>query len=411
MVRANRVRSIPVGHFDTIPAGAPVASTAGARSVLLVDDDAAVSRALKQVLTMAGYDVVAVNDGSTAVEEILSRSFDVILSDIQMPSMSGLDLMRLVRACDLDVPVVLMTGNPSLDTAVEAVEVGALQYLTKPVPNDVLVKVVERASGLHRAAQMRRDSLNPQGNANAQARDRVELQTRFDRALTTMWMAFQPIVDASRQRLFGYEALMRTQETSFAHPGAILETAERLDRLHDLGRRVRALAARAFERASTDALLFVNLHTRDLLDDALYDATSPLTQLARRVVLEITERTAIDVVKDLHRRLRALRAYGFRIAIDDLGSGYAGLSSFVSLEPEIVKIDMSLVSGVHQSAIRQSLIGSMASLCEQMGIQVVAEGVELVEERDHVRRLGCHLLQGYFFAKPGPAFPQPRALA
>ncbi len=100
-----------------------------------------------------------------------------------------------------------------------------------------------------------------------------------------------------------------------------------------------------------------------------------------------------------------LRYHGFRIAIDDLGAGYAGLSSFVALAPEIVKLDMSLVREVHRLEIRQRLIESMASLCSEMGMRVVAEGVEAAEESECVRRLGCDLVQGYRFAKPGPPFP------
>jgi EAL domain-containing protein (putative c-di-GMP-specific phosphodiesterase class I) len=219
-------------------------------------------------------------------------------------------------------------------------------------------------------------------------------------------MAFQPIVDPARRRVFAYEALMRAEEPSLPHPGAILEAAERLARLPDLGRRVRDLSAKAFERAPRDALLFVNLHTRDLLDTALFDGSAPLTRMADRVVLEITERSSIDDVKDVQSRVSVLRFNGFRLAVDDLGAGYAGLSSFVALEPEFVKLDMSLVRGVHDSPIRRRLVASMTSLCTEMGMRVVAEGVELEREHDCLLECGCELLQGYLFARPGPPFPK-----
>ena len=132
--------------------------------------------------------------------------------------------------------------------------------------------------------------------------------------------------------------------------------------------------------------------------------------MARRVVLEVTERATIDDVKDVQARVAKLRHLGFRIALDDLGAGYAGLSSFAVLEPEIVKLDMSLVRNVHLSEIRARLIGSMTNLCKQMGMLVVAEGVEAHEERDSVRAIGCDLLQGYLYAKPGPPFPVPSML-
>ena len=101
---------------------APVGS-----SILVVDDDLAVGRAIARVLGRRGSDVVVVHDGQAAIDALLARRFDVILSDIQMPGMSGVDLLSIVRAYDLDVPVILMTGAPSLETAMEAVSLGALQ--------------------------------------------------------------------------------------------------------------------------------------------------------------------------------------------------------------------------------------------------------------------------------------------
>ncbi len=98
---------------------------------------------------------------------------------------------------------------------------------------------------------------------------------------------------------------------------------------------------------------------------------------------------------------------GFRIAVDDLGAGYAGLTSFALLEPDFVKFDMALVRDVQTSPIRQKLIGSMTTLCREMGMRVVAEGIETVEERDTVMQLGCDLLQGFLLGRPGRAFPTP----
>jgi EAL domain-containing protein (putative c-di-GMP-specific phosphodiesterase class I)/CheY-like chemotaxis protein len=384
---------------------------AGKPSILVVDDDVLLARALGRILQSAGYEVTVANDGSVAVQEITRRPFDVVLSDISMPDMTGVDLLRIVRTYDLDVPLILMSGTPTVETAMEAISLGALQYLLKPFANDVLLEAVERAARLHRMARMKRDAMRLFGKTGVQPGDRAGLNTCFDRALESMWMAFQPIVDATTRTIFGYEALMRTREPSLPDPGAVLVAAERLHQLEDVGRRVRALSAKAFERIDGDALLFVNLHTRDLLDPELYDPDAPLSKIATRVVLEITERSTIDDIKDVQERTSALRRAGFRIAIDDLGVGYAGLSTFAALEPEMVKLDVSLIHNVHMSTIRQRLIGAMTSLCGEMGIRVVAEGIELAEECSSVRGLGCNLLQGHFFAKPGPAFPAVEAFS
>ena len=391
---------------DTRPLRVPQRGTAGEKSVLVVDDEESLCRALERVLHAQGYEVTTAKNGAEALEAITQRQFDVILSDIHMPGMTGVDLLRIVRAYDLDVPIILMTGNPTLETAMDAVSLGALQYLSKPIAHDVIVDAVHRASRLHRLAEAKRDALALAGKSEDQPGDLAGLEASLERALDSMWMAFQPIVDVKRQRIFGYEALMRTREASLPHPGAVLEAAERLDRLEAVGARVRDLSATAFAKAPKDALLFVNLHTRDLLDSQLYEAQSPLSRVADRVVLEITERATIDNIKDIKARVSVLRYNGFKLAIDDLGAGYAGLSSFVALEPDIVKLDMSLVRNAHSSPVRQRLIESMASLCKELSIQVVAEGVELAEEGFTVQQAGCDLLQGYYFARPGPPFPE-----
>jgi EAL domain-containing protein (putative c-di-GMP-specific phosphodiesterase class I) len=376
--------------------------------VLVVDDDEALARTLRRLLD-GPFDVELASSGHAALEAIKRRSFSAILSDIEMPGMSGVELLRGVRAHDFDVPVILMTGTPTVTSAIDAVTLGALNYLVKPVANDVLVKAVQRATRLREIGRMKRQALKLMGESATQATDLAGLQLGFDRALESMWMAFQPIVRTDG-RLFGYEALMRAKEPSLPHPGAILAAAERLGRVAEVGKRVRALSAEAFAQAAPDTVLFVNLHTIDLLDSTLYATTAPLARLADRVVLEITERSTIEHVGDVQVRVAELRRLGYRIAIDDLGAGYAGLSSFAALEPQIVKLDMSLVRNVHQSDIRKKLIESMAGVCKQMGMLVVAEGVESREERDCVRDMGCELLQGYLFAKPGPPFPVPAAI-
>jgi EAL domain-containing protein (putative c-di-GMP-specific phosphodiesterase class I) len=221
-------------------------------------------------------------------------------------------------------------------------------------------------------------------------------------------MAYQPIVSWSRHEVFGYEALLRSREPSLPHPGAILDAAERLERLPELGRAIRAKAAEPANRMGPDAMMFVNLHTQDLLDEELFDRKSPLARIADRVVLEITERASLHHLRDVHPRIARLREMGFRIAVDDLGAGYAGLTSFAQLEPEVVKLDMSLVRGVHTQPTKQTLVRTMIGMCHELGMQVVAEGIETPEERDAILEAGCDLLQGYLFARPGTAFPPAR---
>jgi EAL domain-containing protein (putative c-di-GMP-specific phosphodiesterase class I) len=373
-------------------------------TVLLVDDEPEALRAFERTLRGAGYQVEAFVSAREAVKRVSAGGVHVVVSDISMPEMTGVELLRTIRAHDADLPVVLVTGLPAIDSATDAVEYGAFKYIVKPFEPEVLRNAVERARKLYRLARMKREALKLLG-ANAVSADRAGLEASFESALGSLWMAFQPILRADGGSVFGYEALLRSDEPTLIRPDLVVDAAERLGALDRLGRKVRQLAAEAMVAAAPDATLFINLHPHDLADDALFDPVSPLGKIAKRVVLEVTERAAIEQVDDVERRVGDLRKQGFRVAVDDLGAGYAGLSSFALLEPEIVKLDVSLLRDIDQSPVKQKLVASMTALCKDMGFLVVAEGIETPAERDCVVSLGCDLLQGYLFARPGRPFP------
>lgn len=377
--------------------------------ILLVDDDEGVRRNYAKLLQRVGFVVEVAADGQQAVELLVGGSFDAILSDISMPRMGGLEFLRAVRQHDLDIPVVLMTGQPGLETAIAAVEYGAFRYLTKPVDSDELAEIVRRAVSMGRMAKLKRDAIELIGSQGMQLGDRASLDARFNNALERLWMAYQPIVDWQGRALYAYEALLRSDEPSLKNPLEILDAAERLGRLQDLGRRIRERVARAAPEAPQDALLFVNLHAADLNDVELFSPVSPLAAIASRVVLEVTERASLHGVNGLAAKRAKLRELGYRVAIDDLGAGYAGLSSFAQLEPEFVKLDMSLIRGLDASPKKRSVVQAMTRLCtNELAIQVVGEGVETLQERDVLALDGCALMQGYLFAKPQREFLSPQ---
>lgn len=176
-------------------------------------------------------------------------------------------------------------------------------------------------------------------------------------------MAFQPIVAWGGRRVFGYEALMRSDEPLMKSPADMLDAAERLGRVQELGRTIRAKVAAAAERSPADMKLFVNLHSADLNDHALYARTAALSKIAERTVLEITERASLHDVNDVASRIGRLKALGFQVAINELGAGYAGLTSFTQLDPAIAKLDMSLVPWIDTNARRRSIVRSIKELC------------------------------------------------
>lgn len=369
------------------------------RCVLLVDDNPLVLRCLKRALEACPLPIETCASARKALERVASGNVEVVISDVDMPDMSGLELLRQIHALDSDLPVALLTGVPCVDTAAEAVEHGAFSYLLKPVDIAALLHTIARASQAHCAARNRRYVL-------ASARDShcllpsPESQQTFENAMQSMWLAYQPIVRSSDQTIAGYEALLRSDTPSLAEPEPFLGAAEQLSEMKRLGRKVRALAARELRHAQGPITLFVNLHPQDLLDDDLVRLASPLTDVASQVVLEITERAGLSRVESLQSKLRELRSLGFRIAVDDLGAGYSSLNNVAALEPEFIKLDMALVRNIDSSATKQKIVSSVVSLAQAMGTSIIAEGIETAAECDAVVGLGCQLLQGFLFARP-----------
>ena len=375
--------------------------------VLLVDDEPGVRRVLGRILTTRGADVTHAGGGAEAITALAHATpgFDVVLTDIRMPGIGGIDVLRAVRERDLDASVVLVTGAPEASSAIQALRLGAFDYVTKPVETQELRGIVNRAAKIARLSRLKREASRAMGRTGLEAGDPTSLELALNRALESLWIAFQPIVKGDGS-VFGYEALMRTREASLPHPGAVLDAAERLGRLNELGARTRAATACRLGEVDAETLIFVNLHASDLNDPALFAETKPFSAFASRAVLEITERASLDEVKDPRTTAARLRERGFKIAIDDLGAGYAGLTAFTSLEPDIAKLDMSLVRGVDSDKRKARIIGSMTSLCHDLGVLIVAEGVETREEMDTLVDLNCDLFQGYLIAKPAYPFPK-----
>ncbi|MEZ4371807.1 MAG: EAL domain-containing protein [Polyangiaceae bacterium] len=369
------------------------AATREKTRVLVVDDERFIREVLADFLGMEGYQVRTAEDGAAASRELDRGKYDVVITDLKMPNMGGLDLLREIERKSPDAVTIVMTGFGTVETAIDAMKRGAHDYVLKPFKVEQVLEIVRQ--GL----EARSNGSGPHSRRAQVDSARKELSERFSRMMDTLWLAYHPIVTVDGN-IYGYEALMRSEEPSFPDPSLVLSAAEDLDQLHALGRRIRDRAVEGFKEAPDGSHLFVNLHPADLMDSQLFSPTAPLSKIAQRVVLEITERASLEKLDDVPGRVASLRALGFRVAIDDLGAGYAGLGSFTELEPDIVKLDMSLVRGVHLHRTKEKVILSMMSLARELGTTVVAEGVETEEERAKLTEIGCDLLQGFFFAKP-----------
>ena len=148
----------------------------GARGrVLVVDDEDQLLDAYSRWLARAGFEVETATSGTAAAALLEKAEYDVVVSDISMPGLDGVSLLRLARGRDADLPVVLVTGSPELQSAIEALRSGAFDYLVKPFDLEKLSHVVERANLLHRMARLKREALNLVGGGGMGLADRTAL--------------------------------------------------------------------------------------------------------------------------------------------------------------------------------------------------------------------------------------------
>jgi len=217
-------------------------------------------------------------------------------------------------------------------------------------------------------------------------------------------MVYQPIVNCRTGRVFAYESLVRCQHELLRNPLVLLSTAEKSGRLRQLTRILRKQSVANFSDVGNHILLFINVHPEDFEDPQLLEIEPHIHQFADRIVFEITERAAISDFERFRSHLQILRNAKIRIAIDDLGSGYAALNAAVELRPEFLKLDMNLIRGIDANNIRQNLIKKIVDFANESGSRIIAEGVETAEEYQTVVQLGCHFVQGYYCAKPAPRF-------
>jgi EAL domain-containing protein (putative c-di-GMP-specific phosphodiesterase class I)/GGDEF domain-containing protein len=222
---------------------------------------------------------------------------------------------------------------------------------------------------------------------------------------------YQPIVDMDRGSIMGYEALTRGPEnTVFEGPKALFGVSDqsRLSGALDVLCRQRALLnARGFD---PEKKLFLNslpetLGTPGLVDGNLKSILEEVALQPHNLVLEITERSAIEDFEAFGRELERLRRLGFLVAIDDVGTGYSSLQTISEVPADFLKIDISLVQNIHQSLIKQDLVHSLLQVASRTRARVIAEGIETAEEYRALRVCGVRYGQGFYFARPAPAFP------
>lgn len=218
-----------------------------------------------------------------------------------------------------------------------------------------------------------------------------------------IYFMYQPIVDLKSGEVFAYEALMRSKISEFKSPKEILDVASAQSKL---GKLEEVVILSVIEDISNrrsefgDSKIFINSITNQSVSKEQYEELKiKYGNLLENIVLEITE-AEDDTPEQMHEKVSAVKDCGMIIAIDDFGSGYSNEMRIVSIQPNIIKIDMELIQGIHKNPDKEKLVYNLVSFCHEKDIDVVAEGVEELEDLEKIMSIGVDYVQGYFMARP-----------
>lgn len=216
--------------------------------------------------------------------------------------------------------------------------------------------------------------------------------------------AYQPIIDFKTRSIFAQEALVRGEQGQGA--GAVLAMVHDGNR-HAFDRHCRISAIKSASRALIDRPELLSLNT---MPNAVYDPETCLrTTLAaakangfptERIMFEMTEHEAVTDPAHFAMIVRSYKDMGFTTALDDFGSGGAGLTLLAAVMPDIIKLDMDLVRNIHISSVKKTILAGLVEMCDRFGIRIIAEGIEVKAEARALLELGIHLFQGYYFSRP-----------
>lgn len=381
-----------------------VAIRSDAPTVLVVEDQDLLRHAMADVLRAQGYLVFEAGTHQAALAETNRRHFDVALIDVHLPDATGFETLTALRKLDALLPIIILSGDHSADVVKQALRGRAQGFLSKPVQNELLLQEVDDAHREGQVTRLQHKLLMSRTGTDEMLFDLAATERKYTASLPGINAVFQPIIRSYDHSIFGYEALMRSTGP-FGNPLQLITASDALGRIEELGRAMRTNIAKALQNnPERYEPVFVNLHPMEFRANLLTHYDEPLLPYASRIILEVTERAQLTTGSDVGHTVAALRDAGYRIALDDLGEGYAGLSWLVKLVPDIAKIDMSLVRDIQNSRMKRELVSSLVSVCRRENTLVVAEGVETREEADLLREIGCDLLQGFYFARPAPTF-------
>jgi EAL domain-containing protein (putative c-di-GMP-specific phosphodiesterase class I)/ActR/RegA family two-component response regulator len=386
--------------------GGPV-TPAGPIRVLIADDEPALRNALATLLAHEDGLVLVgeAGDADQAIELAVERRPDVALVDVNMPAGGGPRAAREIIRVSPETRVIALSAFEDRPTVMEMLRAGAVGYLVKGTAGQDLLgsiaKVFDGGASLSAelidglvhelSSQLRREEIDQQQRA---AR-RGEIEGFLSGHGVSM--VFQPIVDLRSRAPVGMEALARFHTLPLRPPNEWFAEAVELELGIQLELMAIGSAMAGLHKMPRHAYLSVNCSARAAMSPEL---AMLIDGHAARMVIEITEHEAIEDYAVLATALEELRGQGIRLAIDDAGAGFASLRHTLLLRPDIVKVDTSLTRDIDGDRAKRAVTSALVSFGEEMGVAIVAEGIETRRELETLMVLGMPFGQGFYLSPP-----------
>jgi EAL domain-containing protein (putative c-di-GMP-specific phosphodiesterase class I)/ActR/RegA family two-component response regulator len=369
-------------------------------TILCVDDTVTNLQLLEALLAEEGISRVFCESDPRRVEALLPEIHpDLVLLDLVMPHLDGLAILEQIEryAGGAYLPVLVLTADVTTAARDRALAHGARDFLVKPLD---ITEAVLRIANLLETRELyttrRPETLAALSPAETEANASARAVLR-DQRLSPV---YQPVVDVETLEVVGYEALSRFLDAHPQGPAGWFRDASRAGVGVELEWLALTLALPALDALPQDVFLAVNMSPAAMLhirDRQVCDAST-----RARVVVELTEHVPVEDYRAVRAAFADMHEDGARLAADDLGSGYAGFRHLLLLEPDIIKLDISLVSGLHENPGARALTKALAAFAADIGATVIAEGVEEAADLVVLQDLQVPWAQGFLLGRPAP---------
>ncbi len=374
--------------------------------VLVVDDNASNVALMAALLHEQGLQLIgSETDARQVPRRLVAEDPDLVLLDLHMPHVDGHTLLGQIQryAAGTYLPVLVLTADTTTEARDRALALGAQDYLTKPVDAAEatlrianLLQTRRLLGALRRTAEPAPEERGQHWTDQDERRRRTDAVLR-DRSITPV---FRPVVDVHTLETVGHEGVSRFPDGGALKPQQWFDDAFAVGLGPELEWLAAACALGCLDALPADTFLAINMSPATILCTSERELCPP--GACSRVVIELTEHVPIEDYTAVERALAVMRGLGARLAADDLGSGYAGFRHLVSLRPDIIKLDQSLVRGIHANSGQRALASALVAFAGDVGAHVIAEGVEEYAELDALRGLGVPWAQGRYLGRPEP---------